>query len=369
VNLLEGVRVLETGSRIAAAFCAGTLGEQGAEVIKVEPPGSGEYLRVLGPLTDGYSMMWAVEGRNRKSVTLDLRDRRGQALFRRLAENVDVVCENFRPGTMERWGLGPADLPARLVYVRLSVFGQTGPAAARPGVDLLGLAYGGLLGLTGDPDRPPVKSNVTVSDHLAGVFGAKAAVAALYRRDVTGSGIGAVIDASLQGSILRTLDWMLAATDQAGIEHHRSGNRDVTVALSNVLPTRDRRELALVASSARQIEALGDLIGSPPTPETVAAWVAARDAFALEESLLGVGVPAAVVRTAAEVLADPLAALVPVDDPHLGCVRQQAPFPKVADTPSPRGAPELGQHNDEIWCGLVGLSAPELDDLRRDGVV
>src|SRR5437764_352813 len=202
---LEGLRVLDLGTRIAAPFCAGLLGEMGAEVIKIEQPGTGDFMREIGPFVDGYSLFWSVEGRGRKSVTIDLRTEAGQQVFRRLAETADVVVENFRPGTLEQWNIAPTALPERLVTVRISMFGQDGPYAPRPGLDRVGIGYGGLLHLTGYPDRPPVRVGVTISDYLTGVFGAHAAVAALYARDARGKR-GAVIDAALYGSVLRILE-------------------------------------------------------------------------------------------------------------------------------------------------------------------
>ena len=207
---LAGVRVLDLGTRIAAPFCAGLLGEQGAEVIKIEQPRGGDFMREIGPFVDAgeadgqYSLFWAVEGRGRKSVTLDLRKPEGQDLLRRLAATADVLVENFRPGTLEQWNIAPADLPDRLVTVRISMFGQDGPYAPRPGLDRVGIGYGGLLHLTGYPDRPPVRVGVTISDYLTGVFAAQAAVGALYARDARG-GTGAVIDAALYGAALRIL--------------------------------------------------------------------------------------------------------------------------------------------------------------------
>src|SRR5580658_9702977 len=226
---LEGLRVIDVGTRIGAPFCAGLLGEWGAEVVKVEQPGGGDFMRTIGPFADGYSLFWAVEGRGRKSATCDLRTPEGQDLFRRLAATADVVCENFRPGTLEDWGLGPTELAPHLVVVRISAFGQDGPYSKRPGLDRLGVAYGGLLHLTGETDRPPVRPGVTVADYLTGVFAAEAALAALYRRDATPRGRprpasaadderrGAVIDASLYGSILRVLEWTIPAYDHLGV--------------------------------------------------------------------------------------------------------------------------------------------------------
>ena len=190
---LEGIRVVDVGTRISAPFCAGLLGELGADVIKVELPGAGDFMRTMGPFVPvedgpGYSLSWAVEGRGRRGVTCDLRQPEGKELFGKLMARADVLCENFRPGTMERWGLGPEDLADDLVYVRISVFGQSGPYAPRPGLDRLGIAFGGLLHLTGEPDRPPVRPGVTVSDYLTGVFAAFAAVSALYGRDIGRAG-------------------------------------------------------------------------------------------------------------------------------------------------------------------------------------
>src|SRR3954451_9112684 len=213
---LEGLRVLDLGTRIAAPFCAGLLGELGADVIKIEQPGAGDFMREIGPFKEGYSLFWAVEGRGRKSVTLDLRKPEGQDLFRQLAATADVVVENFRPGTLERWNIAPTDLDERLVTVRISTFGQDGPYSKRPGLDRLGIGYGGMLHLTGYPDRPPVRVGVTISDYLTGVFAAQAATAALYARDARG-GTGAVVDAALYGSALRILEWTIAAYDRLGI--------------------------------------------------------------------------------------------------------------------------------------------------------
>src|SRR3954465_4379629 len=223
---LEGIRVIDVGTRISAPFCAGILGEQGAEVIKVEDPKGGDFVNSVSSNDKGYSLFWAVEGRGRKSVTCNLRLPEGQELFRRLCATADVVCENFRPGTMEKWNIGPSELDPRLVYVRISVFGQDGPYSLRPGLDRLGIGYGGLLHLTGYPDRPPVRPGVTTSDYLTGVFAAEAAVSLLYRRDRPGgTGKGGVVDAPLYGSVLRILEWTIAGYDKLGVVRGREGNR------------------------------------------------------------------------------------------------------------------------------------------------
>jgi crotonobetainyl-CoA:carnitine CoA-transferase CaiB-like acyl-CoA transferase len=398
---LAGIRVVDVGTRISAPFCAGLLGELGADVIKVELPGEGDFMRSMGPFVpveDGpdYSLSWAVEGRGRRGVTCDLRKPEGKELFTRLVSKADVLCENFRPGTMERWGLGPSDLPDELVYVRISVFGQTGPYAPRPGLDRLGIAFGGLLHLTGDPDRPPVRPGVTVSDYLTGAFAAFAAVAALYGRDKAGGGGGSgdVIDAPLYGSILRILEWTLAGYDRLGIVRQREGNRLSHSAPLDNYPTADGFFVCIVAGSdanfARLCKAMGrtDLAEDPRFASLaeraargneingiVADWTSGLPAAEITERCVEHDVPIGTAYSAADIFADPHMAargdLVAVDDPVIGAVRQQAPFPRLAKhpTPVPRGAPRLGEHNREVWCDLVGLSDDELADLASRGVV
>src|SRR5438309_5864733 len=391
---LEGIRVIDVGTRISAPFCAGILGEQGAEVIKVEDPRGGDFMRTIGPFVDGYSLFWAVEGRGRKSVTCNLRVAEGQELFRQLCATADVVCENFRPGTMEGWGLGPADLDPRLVYVRISVFGQDGPYSRRPGLDRMGIGYGGLLFLTGYPDRPPVRPGVTVSDYLTGVFAAQAATAALYARDAGGAGSGAVIDAALYGSVLRILEWTMAGYDRLGVVRGREGNRLANSApLDNYLAA-DGRYVCIVAGSDANFRRLCRAMGTPDLAEDprfrtlaqraaandeingiVAEWVAARESKDVEEACIAHDVPVATAFSAADIAGDPHIAargdLVAVDDPELGPLRQQAPFPRFAGEPPvvPAGAPRLGEHNREVWCGLVGLADDELDVCIADGII
>ncbi|MHB8328392.1 MAG: CaiB/BaiF CoA transferase family protein [Acidimicrobiales bacterium] len=403
---LDGLRVIDVGTRIGAPFCAGLLGEWGAEVVKVEQPGGGDFMRTIGPFVPspaagaaGYSLFWAVEGRGRKSATCDLRVSEGQELFRRLAAGADVVCENFRPGTLEGWGLGPGDLDPRLVMVRISAFGQDGPYASRPGLDRLGVAYGGLLHLTGEPDRPPVRPGVTVADYLTGVFAAEAALAALYRRDAgdgtrPGAGQGAVVDASLYGSVLRILEWTIPAYDRLGTVRSREGNRLSNSAPLDNYPTADGRFVCVVAGSdanfARLCRAMGrlDLLEDERFASladrarhgdeinaVVADWAAARSAAEVETACVAHDVPVATAYTAREIAADAHFAargdLVEVDDPVVGAIRQQAPYPRLVgeDRPVPSGAPVLGAHNTEVWCDMVGLSPAELDGLRARNVV
>lgn len=398
---LAGLSVIDVGTRISAPFCAGLLGEQGAEVIKVEQPGSGDFMREIGPFVDSdegpYSLFWAVEGRGRRSVAIDLRHSRGQDLFRRLAATADVVCENFRPGTLERWGIGPGDLDPRLVVVRISVFGQDGPSSARPGLDRLGIGYGGLLHITGYPDRPPVRPGVTVSDYLTGTFAAHAAVSALYRRDAGpggGTGEGAVVDACLYGAVLRILEWTVAGYDRLGVIREREGNRLATSAPLDNYPTADGRYVCIVAGSDANYHRLCRVMGRPDLAEDhrfsrladraakadeingiVAAWTSSRTAAEVEAACVDHDVPVATAYTAADISADVHMAargdLVAVDDPVIGPVRQQAPFPRYVGqpVPVPAGAPRLGAHTREVLRERLSLGDTELNALAADGVI
>jgi formyl-CoA transferase len=401
---LRGIRVLDVGTRISAPFCAGLLGELGAEVIKVELPGGGDFMRTIGPFVDagddeaGYSLFWAVEGRGRRGVTCDLRTPEGQSLFGRLASHADVVCENFRPGTMEEWGLGPDALDPRLVYVRISVFGQDGPYSRRPGLDRLGIAYGGLLHLTGERDRPPVRPGVTISDYLTGVFAAMAAVAGLYQRDIRAAGdgprLGTVIDAPLYGAVLRVLEWTLAGYDQLGMVRNREGNRLPHSAPLDNYATSDGNYVCIVAGSDANFARLCRAMERPDLPaderfstlarrarhgdeinDIVATWAGSQTAAAVEERCIAHDVPVGTAYTAADIFDDPHMAargdLIAVEDPVVGAIRQQAPFPRFVGRPPPvpSGAPLLGADNHSVWCDLVGLSPEELESLRQDGVV
>jgi crotonobetainyl-CoA:carnitine CoA-transferase CaiB-like acyl-CoA transferase len=418
---LDGLRVLDLGTRIGAPFCAGLLGEWGAEVIKVEQPGAGDFMRGIGPFvpgagrgqrpegtqraegaegthgaepTMGYSLFWAVEGRGRKSATCDLRTAEGQDLLRRLAASADVLCENFRPGTLETWGIGPADLDPRLVTVRISAFGQDGPYSERPGLDRLGVAYGGLLHLTGEPDRPPVRPGVTVADYLTGVFAAEAALAALYRRDARLTGTGAVVDASLYGSVLRILEWTIPAYDRLGTVREREGNRLSNSAPLDNYPSSDGRFVCVVAGSDANFTRLCRAMGRPELPEDprfvtlaararhgeeingiVAAWTSSLTAAEVETACVAHDVPVATAYTAREIAADAHFAarrdLIVVDDPVAGPLRQQAPYPRLVgeEQAVPSGAPALGADNEAVWCGIVGLSKAELAELRAKRIV
>jgi len=397
---LAGLRIIDIGTRIGAPFAATLLADFGAEVIKVEQPGKGDFMRTIGPFEDGYSLWWAVEGRNKKSVTCDLRKPAGRDLLKKLVVHADAMVENFKPGTLERWGLGPEvleELNPRLVLSRVSVYGQTGPYAGRPGLDRNGIAMGGLLHITGYADRPPVRPGIIISDYLTGLFNAFSLLIALYHRDAGAgrpAGRGQVIDLALYGSVLRILEHTIAAYDRLGIVRGRQGNRLANSAPLDNWETRDGQYVSRIAAGDGLFPRLAAMIGRSDLLEDerfstlparvrnadeingiVAQWCRSKTADEIEALALAGDVPFARTMTVADISADPHVAargdLATVEDPVLGAVRMQGVYPRLSRTPGSirGGAPRLGAHNEEVFCGLLGLSAAELARLAREGVV
>ncbi|MCS7234934.1 MAG: CaiB/BaiF CoA-transferase family protein [Armatimonadota bacterium] len=394
---LEGVRVLELGSFIAGPYCGQLLADYGAEVIKVEPPREGDAMRRWGVvLHHGRSLWWPVIARGKKSVTVDLRCPEGQEVARRLADRCDVLVENFRPGTMEEWGLGPEVLLQRnpaLVYVRISAFGQTGPYRDRPGFGAVAEAMGGLRHLVGYPDRPPPRFGVSIGDTLAGMFGALGALLALREREVNG-GRGQVVDVAITDAVLAVLESVIAECSVTGAVRERSGSVLPGVAPSNLYETADGRWVVVAANADGVFRRLCDAMGRPEwkadpryatheargahqaeLDSAIAQWVRSLPA----EELLGLlerhAVPCGPVYNARDVLQDPhfraRGSLVEVENPGVGRVIMQAPVPRLSDTPPvrPGPAPELGQHTDQVLREVAGLAPEEVARLREAGVV
>jgi crotonobetainyl-CoA:carnitine CoA-transferase CaiB-like acyl-CoA transferase len=399
---LAGLRILDLGTRIGAPFAATLLADLGADVIKVELPGQGDFMRTIGPFVGDYSLFWAVEGRNRRSITLDLRKPAGQALLKRLVPHCDAIVENFQPGTLEGWGLGYEELAAinpGIVLTRVSVYGQTGPYRDRPGLDRNGIAMGGLMYITGYPDRPPVRPGVIVSDYLTGVFNAFAILAAIYERDGRaraegGPPRGQWVDLSLYESILRIMEHTLASYDRLGLVREREGNRLRNSAPLDNWETSDGKYVCIIAAGdglfPRLCRAMGreDLLADPrfrtmaqraehgdEINGIVAAWVAQHTAGELQGILERHEVPFGVAYSVADLFADPHVRargdIEAVDDPTIGPVRMQGVYPRFSRTPGAvrRGAPRLGEHNDEVYGGLLGLDEAELARLRAERVI
>jgi crotonobetainyl-CoA:carnitine CoA-transferase CaiB-like acyl-CoA transferase len=393
---LARLRVIETGQLIAGPFCGQLLGDFGAEVIKIEPPGSGDPLRSWRRMQgDGPSLWWPIIARNKKSITLDLRQSAGQELARRLIVNADVLIENFRPGTMEKWHLGYEALAAanpRLVMARMSGFGQTGPYSQQPGFGSIGEAMGGLRYVTGYPDRPPSRVGISIGDSLTALFGALGVLAALLARET--SGRGQMVDAALYESVLAIMECLVTEFQQTGQVRERSGATLPGVAPSNVYACADGISVVIGANGNRVFARLCQAMAQPElasqgrfdTDEKrgalqeeldriISDWTARLSSASVLALMRQFAIPAGLIYRAPEMLADPhfaeRSALIDVRDALLGTIKMQGVFPRLSATPGEVrwSGPALGQHNEEIYRGLLGISEAELEDLRQSKVI
>ncbi len=392
---IDGIRVLEMGQVIAGPFCGQLLGDLGADVIKIEPPGVGDVLRQWGHRAGGGdSLWWRVTGRNKRSVTVDLRKPDGQDLVRRLAEKADILVENFRPGTLERWGLGWAELSTRnpgLIMVRISGFGQDGPYAARAGYAAIGEAMGGLRALTGYPDRPPTRVGVSIGDSLTGMFGALGALAALEARRRTGR--GQIVDASIYESVLAVTEALVTDWQAEGLSRERTGPTLPGIAPSNVYPTADGQVL-IAANQDSVFARLVTLMGHPELAADarfadhqararhvaeidaiVTVWTLARSSAEVLTRLHEEGVPAGLVYEPKDMLADPHFAaresLIRIPDEKYGEIVMQGVFPRLSATPGSvrRAGPPLGADTDDVLRELLDLEPTEIERLRSNHVI
>jgi formyl-CoA transferase len=393
---LAGLRVIEMGTLIAGPFCGQILGDFGAEVIKIEDPRKGDPMRQWGrSLPQGLSPWWPVIGRNKKSVGLDLRQPEGQEIARRLIGKADVVIENFRPGAMEKWGLGYEALSAThpgLVMARISGYGQTGPLSTRAGYGLIGEAMGGLRHITGEPDRPPARAGISIGDSLAAMHAVMGIMMALHSRDRTGK--GQVIDAALYESVLGVMENLVTEYDLTGYVRERSGSILPGIAPSNAYPCADG-DMAVIGGNgdtvfARLCAAMNreDLAADPrfathaargerqgELDEIISAWTSTLALDDLLNLLEAHGVPAGRIYRAPDMIEDPhfkaREAIVSVPHPVFGQVRMQNAFPKLSATPGQVRwpGPDLGAHTDEVLTDVAGLSSEAIAGLRARGVV
>jgi formyl-CoA transferase len=393
---LSDLRVIELGQLLAGPFCGQLLGDFGAEVIKVEDPGRGDPMREWGrEKPHGKSLWWPVVARNKLSATCDLRSADGQALLRQLLSKADVLVENFRPGTLERWGLSPESLwevNPGLVITRVTGYGQTGPYAPRAGFGAIGEAMGGIRYVMGDPGAPPVRAGISLGDSLAAIFACLGTLVALHARQR--SGRGQVVDSAIYEAVLGMMESLIPEWAVAGYQRERTGAVLPNVSPSNVYPTGDG-DLVLIA--ANQDSVFGRLAAVMDQPELaadprfathsargaamteldnlIAAWTSALTAGDLLARLHEGGVPAGRIFKAADMLADPhfaaREAIVTVPHPDFGDLPMHNVAPKLSATPgSVRTAgPALGEHSDQVWGGLLGLDPAELARLRAAGVI
>ncbi len=386
--------MLELGTLIAGPFCGKTLADFGAEVIKVEPPGDGDPLRRWRRMRNGVSLWWQVQSRNKKSITLDLRKPEGQAVVRRLARTSDIMIENFRPGALERWNLGWEVLKAenpKLILVRISGYGQSGPYRARPGFAAIAEAFGGLRYVTGFPDRPPVRPNLSIGDTLASLHGVIGALLALHH--LKNGGQGQVIDVALYESVFNVMESLLPEYDAQGVVRERSGSALPGIAPSNLYPCSDG-SYVLIAGNAdslyhRLMSAIGreDLRDDPglarndgraarmtEIDEAIAAWTSQRTQQDVLAAMEQAEVPAGRIYSAADIAADPhyaargmIEQIVAGDGEPL---KVPGIVPKLSTTPGAirSAAPALGAHTDAVLRG-AGYSDGEIAELRKNKIL
>lgn len=393
-SVLGGIRVLDVSTLFAGPFLATILGDFGADVIKLEHP-RGDPARGHGLQKDGVPLWWKMLNRNKRTVTLYLGDPRGQRIFRRLAEQADVVIENFRPGTLEKWGLGWDDLHElnpRLILARVTGFGQFGPYSTRPGFGTIAEAMSGFAHITGSPDGPPTLPPFGLADGTTALTGATAVMMALYHRDARG-GEGQMVDLAIIEPILSLLGPQPTVYDQLGVIQGRTGNRSVNNAPRNTYLSRDGRWIAVSTSAQSIAERVLTLVGRPDLTKepwfssgheraahadlldgVVAAWIAERTADEVISSFEQAGAAAIPIYDVSDVMADPqyqaLGTIAEVPDPELGSVKMQNVLYRLSATPGEirhAGRP-LGADTAEVLAG-VGVGAAELEALRRDGVV
>ncbi|MGE0447081.1 MAG: CaiB/BaiF CoA transferase family protein [Vicinamibacterales bacterium] len=392
---LAGLRLIECGSLLAGPFCGQLFGDFGAEVIKVEAPDQPDPLRGWGQKTPiGKSLWWPVVARNKKAITLNLREREGQLILRELVAKSDFLLENFRPGTMEKWGLGYdslAPVNPGLIMIRVSGYGQSGPYSSRAGYGAVGEAMGGLRYIVGDPATPPSRVGISIGDSLAATFAFCGALAALNHRHNTGR--GQIVDSAIYEAVLNMMECLVSEYDKIGYIRERTGSILPKIAPSSVYPTadgsvliagngdavfarlaaamgqpelaRDPRYATHAARGERQRE-LDDLIG---------AWSRQHTADHVLELMERHAVPAGRIYRAPEMLADPhfqaRESIVKVPNRHFGEIKMQNVAPKLSETPGSirSEAPEVGEHNDEIYRGVLGYDDARLADLRARGII
>lgn len=393
---LAGVKVLELGQLIAGPFATAFLAWFGAEVIKVEPPGTGDPLRTWRVVHKGTSLWWRQMSRNKKCVTLNLRVPEGQKIARELAKHVDVVIENFRPGTLEKWGLGFEELKkenSKLILARISGYGQTGPYAQRPGFAAVAEAFGGLRYVTGEPDRPPVRPNLSLGDSVAGLHAALGIVMALYHRDAHGGG-GQVIDVALYEAVLNLMEGMIPEYDQAGVKREREGMRLTGIVPSGTYPCADGAYIVIGANGdsifRRFMAAIGRIdLGEDARlasnegrskhideiDEAITAWTKSRMAADALKVLSEADVPSGPIYSAAEMLGDSqYKAREVFDEADLGDgdrVKLPKMAPRMSETPGEMHwiGPALGEHNSDVFGDWLGYPAAELARLAKAGVI
>ncbi len=393
---LSDLRVLELGTLLAGPFCGQLLGDLGAEVIKIEPPNLGDPMRDWGrEKVDGKSLWWPVVARNKKAITLDLRQGEGQQLLRELVAKADIVVENFRPGTLEKWGCGYetlAKINPRLIMVRVSGYGQTGPYAKKAGFGAIGEAMGGLRYVVGDPSAPPSRMGISIGDSLAATFACVGALSALHYREVTGR--GQLVDSAIYEAVLSMMESLVTEYDKTGHVRERAGAILPHVAPSNVYPTQDGAMVLIAANQDTVFTRLAQAMERPglaqqseyathaargqrqrELDELIATWTRTKTCTEVLELMTEFGVPAGLIYRVPDMLEDAhfraRQAIVSVPHPDFGELKMQNVAPRLSETPggirSP--SPRLGEHNEEIYRDLLGISTERQRELKLKEVI
>jgi formyl-CoA transferase len=393
---LDDVRVIEMGQLLAGPFCGQLLGDFGADVIKVEDPEKGDPMREWGREKPyGISLWWPVVARNKKSVTLNLRSPEGQEVIRQLVAKSDVLLENFRPGTLERWGLSPEELwkiNPKLVITRVTGFGQNGPYSSQAGYGSIGEAMGGIRYVTGDPSNPPSRAGVSLGDSLAATFACLGTLVAIHQ--VQRSGKGQIVDSAIYEAVLALMESMIPEWEIGQYQRERSGSTLPNVSPSNVYPTKDNEMILIAGNGDAVFRRLAAAMGQPELADgerygthaargrameelddLIAAWTVTLEAEELLAMMSESGVPAGRIYKAADMVADPhfkaREAIIRLAHPELGQFPMHGVFPKLSATPgSVRSlGPELGQHNKEIYEGILGIAADKLSAMSSAGII
>lgn len=396
---LAGIKVLELGTLIAGPFCARMLAEFGADVIKIESPDGGDPIRTWRVLKDGTSLWWSVQARNKKSITLNLKAPEGRAIARQLALEADIIIENYRPGVLEKWGLGYEQLKKEkpsLIMVRLSGFGQTGPMKDLPGFGAIGEAMGGLRYVSGFADRPPVRVGVSIGDSVAALHGVIGAMMALRHRDVTGgaaAGEGQMVDVALYESVFNLMESLVPEYDHAGVVRERTGGALPGIVPSNTYTTGDGENIVIAGNGdaifKRLMLAMGriDMAGDPQLArndgrvartqeidDAIGAWCATHTIDSALAVLTAADVPAGKIYSVRDMMSDPQFLARDMFEQHQFAdgtpVKLPAISPKLSATPGKTQwlGPTLGEHNDEVLASL-GFDAAAIARLKTDGVV
>ncbi|HET7627736.1 MAG TPA: CoA transferase [Bacillales bacterium] len=395
---LEGVRVVELGNFIAAPFMGRLLADYGAEVIKVEMPEQGDSIRKWGNKVEkNKSIWWSTQSRNKKCVTLNLKTARGQEIARQLCKTANIVVENFRPGTLEKWKLGYEDLKKihpKLIMVRISGFGQDGPYSNRAGFGSVGEAMGGIRYVTGYPDLPPPRVGISIGDSVAAMFGALGAMVALYHQKQHNDEQGQLIDVALYESVFALMENAIGEYYKYGIIKERTGTILPKVAPSNAYMTKDQKWVIIAANADNIFNRLTEAIGHPEwkddsrfctheargehqqeLDDLIAQWTASKPLSEVMEIMDSHAIPSGPIYSIADIAKDPhyhyRDMIQKIEDEDLGEVHMPGIVPKLSRTPGNLNwaGPRLGAHNKEIYEGLLDFSEQELEQLKREGVI